>query len=114
MNDRDASHLEDMICYALDAIEMLGSADADALAGDKMRRYALVRAVEVVGEAATRVSAETRASLPAVPWRSAIGMRNILIHAYASIDLKNLADAVRNHFPSLVGVRREVLGESAP
>jgi uncharacterized protein with HEPN domain len=113
MNDRDASHLEDMISYALDAIEMLGSADADTLAGDKMRRYAL-GAVEVVGEAAGRVSAETRGSLPAVPWRAAIGMRNILIHAYAGIDLKILADTVRDHFPSLVSVLREVLGESAP
>jgi uncharacterized protein with HEPN domain len=114
MNDRDASHLEDMITYALDAIEMFGDADADALAGDKMRRYAVMRAVEVVGEAATRVSAEARASLPSVPWRAAVGMRNMLIRAYAGIDVKILADTVRRDFPSLVKVLREALGESAP
>jgi uncharacterized protein with HEPN domain len=110
MSERDLSHLEDMVAYALDAIELLGDADAQALGADKMRRYAVIRAAEIVGEAASRVSAERRAVLPEVPWRSAIGMRNILVHGYGGLDLAILVDTVRNHFPSLVETLRRVVG----
>jgi uncharacterized protein with HEPN domain len=114
MSDRDRSYLEDMLSYALDAIELLGTADGPALASDKMRRYAVTRAAEIVGEAAAKVSAERRAQLPSVPWRSAIGMRNILIHGYVGLDLAILVDTVRNHFPPLIESLREALGDSSP
>jgi uncharacterized protein with HEPN domain len=114
MTGGDESYLEDMLSYALDAIELLADADAVALASDKMRRYAVTRAVEIVGEAATRVSAERRAALPDIPWRAAIGMRNILIHGYAGLDVAILANTVRGQFPTLVEDLRKALGESAP
>ena len=114
MSDRDQSYLEDMLAYALDAIELLGDADGEALAADKMRRYAVIRAVEIVGEAANRVSEARRAELPEVPWRAAIGMRNVLIHNYAGLELSVVADTVRNGFPELVTVLRRALGETAP
>ncbi len=100
MTGGDESYLEDMLSYALDAIELL----ADAV----------TRAVEIVGEAATRVSAERRAALPDIPWRAAIGMRNILIHGYAGLDAAILANTVRGQFPTLVEDLRKALGESAP
>jgi uncharacterized protein with HEPN domain len=111
MSDRDLSHLEDMISYPLDAIELLGDADADALRGDKMRRYAVTRAAEVVGEAANQVSQARRAAMPDVPWRSAIGMRNVLSHGYAGLDLGILVDTVRNDFPALIERLRAAIGD---
>lgn len=113
MNDRDQGHLEDTLSYALDAIELLGGATATGLASDKMRRYAVTRAVEVVGEAASRVSEEGKATLPQLPWREAIGMRNVLIHGYAGLDLSILTDTVRRNFPKLIEDLRQVLGESS-
>ena len=114
MTDRDQSHLEDMLSYALDAIELLGDADAIALADDKMRRYAVTRAVEIVGEAAANVTVERRSQLSSVPWRSVIGMRNVLIHGYAGFDLAILVDTVRSHLPPLVETLRAALGGSQP
>ena len=113
MSDRDQSYLEDMLTYAVDAIELLADADAAALAADKMRRYAVIRAVEVVGEAASKVSQGRRASLQEVPWRAAIGMRNVLSHNYVGLELAIVADTVRNDFPGLVKVLRGVLGDSS-
>jgi len=52
----------------------------------RMLLFALVRAVEIIGEAASRLSAEARAAAPAVPWVQITGMRNRLIHAYFDID----------------------------
>ena len=49
-------------------------------------RLAVVRAIEIVGEAASRLSAETKNAVPAVPWAAIAGMRNRLVHAYFDID----------------------------
>jgi uncharacterized protein with HEPN domain len=114
MSDRDQSYLEDMLSYALDAIELLGDGSVEELATDKMRRYAVTRATEIVGEAATKVSGEGRARFAAIPWRSVIGMRNILIHGYVGLDLTILVDTVRNHFPPLIEMLRGALGDSQP
>ncbi len=53
---------------------------------DKMLLFALIRAVEIIGEAASKVSQETRLLAPAVPWAQIAAMRNRLIHAYFDID----------------------------
>jgi uncharacterized protein with HEPN domain len=111
MNDRDQSYLEDMLSYARDAIELLGDADADALKLDKRSRYAVIRAVEVVGEAAAKVSNEGRIALPAAPWRQAVGMRNALIHGYQGLDIGLVVETVRDHFPPLIRLLSEALGD---
>ena len=111
MNERDQSYLEDMLSYARDAIELLGRDDAAALEADKRSRYAVIRAVEVVGEAAAKVSEAGRAALPAAPWRQAIGMRNVLIHGYQGLDIGLVVETVREHFPPLIDLLSRALGE---
>jgi uncharacterized protein with HEPN domain len=68
---------------------------------DRMLVFALVRAAEIIGEAASRVSAEGRARLSAVPWSSIVGMRNRLIHAYFDVDLDILWNTVTEALPPL-------------
>ena len=53
---------------------------------DTMLMFELVRAIEVMGEAASKVSDATRAKMPGVPWREIVGMRNRVVHAYFDID----------------------------
>jgi uncharacterized protein with HEPN domain len=57
------------------------------LDGDVMLLFALVRAVEIVGEAAAKVTPATRAALPGVPWPLIVGMRNRLVHAWSTFGL---------------------------
>jgi uncharacterized protein with HEPN domain len=54
---------------------------------DQMLLFAVVRAIEIVGEAAARVSPECRVTVPGVPWPAIIGMRNRMVHAYFDIDI---------------------------
>ena len=68
---------------------------------DEMLRFALVRAVEIVGEAAAKVSAETRQRAPGIPWREAVGIRNRLIHAYFDVDLDVLWRTAKDDLPQL-------------
>jgi uncharacterized protein with HEPN domain len=71
------------------------------LDGDEMLLFALVRAVEVVGEAASKVSVEGRAGLPEVPWIDVVGMRNRLVHAYFDINRDILWLTVKKSLPEL-------------
>ena len=111
MNERDQTYFEDMLSYGAEAIAFLGAAGSVALAADKRTQYALIRAVEIVGEAASKVSASARAELPDLPWRRIIGMRNTLIHGYRGMDLDLLVEVVRDHLPSLVSRLEQILGD---
>lgn len=82
--------------------------DLDA---DMMLRFALVRAVEIFGEAASKVSAETRAGAPSIPWRAIVAMRNRLIHAYFDIDHDLLWTAATQEILSLLSALRELAGD---
>ena len=74
-------------------------------------RYAVIRAVEIVGEAATRVSDDTRRRLSTLPWRQIIGMRHMVIHGYDAIRLDVVVDVVRNRMPILIAEISKVLGD---
>ena len=87
--------------------------DAATLADDKRSGYAVVRAVEVVGEAASKVSPQGRASLPTAPWRQVVGMRNVLIHGYRGLELGLVVETVRDHFPSLIDHLMKALGDTS-
>ena len=111
MNERDQTYFEDMLSYSADAIAFLSAAERADLAADKLTRYALIRAVEIVGEAASKVSPDARAELADLPWRRIIGMRNTLIHGYRGMNLDLLVEVVRDHLPSLVSRLEQILGD---
>lgn len=92
-------HMVDAAEAALGFVQGRARADLDT---DTMLRYALVRAVEIVGEAAGKVSPQGRAELPQVPWAIIAGMRNRLVHAYFDIDLDILWVTVQRALPDLL------------
>jgi len=74
-------------------------ADLDA---DLTLSFAVVRAIEIFGEAASRISAETREAAPQIPWQVIIGTRNRLIHAYFDIDHDIVWTAATQEIPALL------------
>ncbi len=80
-------------------------ADLDS---DLMLSFALVRAVEVIGEAASKVSQQTRTANKQVPWPAIVAMRNRLIHAYFDIDRDVLWKTVTQEIPSLLTALRNL------
>jgi uncharacterized protein with HEPN domain len=81
------------------------------LDGDVMLLFALVRAVEIVGEAAAKVTPATRAALPGVTWPLIVGMRNRLVHAYFDTDRGILWTTVTQALPALLPALAAVLEE---
>ena len=111
MRDKDPLvQLRDMRRFALDAIELLGEVDSASFAGEKMRFYAVTRAVELVGEAAAQVAREQQALFPTIPWSLVIGTRHRLIHGYAEVDPAALVLTVRNSLPALIAAIDAILG----
>jgi uncharacterized protein with HEPN domain len=74
-----------------------------------MLLFALVRAIEVAGEAASKVTEATRAELPDLPWTAMTGMRNRLVHAYFDINRDILWTTVTEAAPALAHRLRNIL-----
>jgi len=70
---------------------------------------ALTRLVEIIGEAAARVSAQTREQYTDIPWIEMIGLRNRLIHGYDAVDLDILWDILHEDLPPLIQRLRVLL-----
>jgi uncharacterized protein with HEPN domain len=75
-----------------------------------MLLFALLRAIEIVGEAASRISAETRQAATDVPWPAVIGMRNRIVHAYFDINYDTAWKTVTEELPDLVPRLRALIG----
>ncbi len=100
----DGVRLRHMLDAARQAIEFTrGRSNAD-LYRDAQLALALTRLVEIIGEAAKNVSAETRAKFPQIPWRAIAGTRDRLVHAYFDVDLERLWQIVAVDLPPLVAV----------
>ncbi len=98
----DRVSLTDMLSHAREATELLGDADREQLGRDRVLQLALTRLVEILGEAANRVSSSAQQQNPSIPWAQIIGMRNRLVHGYDVIDYDLLWDTVINDLPPVV------------
>jgi uncharacterized protein with HEPN domain len=98
-----------MLVSAREAVQFAtGRAQSD-LVIDRMFYLAVVKSVEIVGEAVSHVSDETRSQYPQIAWAGIMGMRNILVHAYGSIDLGKLWNTVQNELPGLIAQLEAIL-----
>jgi uncharacterized protein with HEPN domain len=100
--DRDQAYLWDMRDFAREARRIVRRIAYDRMQKDSMRRLALERVLELLGEVARRVSPETRRAHPEIEWRDLIGQRNVLAHDYGEIDHRRLYDTARMKVPLLI------------
>ncbi len=100
--ERDRTALEDMLAYAQEAVSAAQGRRRADLDGDRFFYLGLQRLVEIIGEAAARVSHETREQYPGIPWPLIVGMRNRLIHGYDVVDADTLWDTIVLNLPPLL------------
>jgi len=105
--ERDA--LFDMLEYATLAMEHLAGKTVEELRENIQLRNAVLYELAVIGEAATRISQETKLRFPGIPWPIVIGMRNVLVHEYERVNVVKVFDTVRRDLPELVRVLTEAL-----
>ncbi len=110
----DATRLRHMLSNAREALEMARGRNRQDLDRDRMLELSLVRLLEIVGEAASRVTAETQQRFDRIPWAEIIGMRNRLIHGYDRVDLDILWTIVQDDLSHLVEELDAALQKAKP
>jgi len=99
---RDSSvYLEDILTAAARIASYVQGYDRTSFGSDPKTVDAVVRNLEIIGEAVKQIPAGVREQAPDVPWPKIAGLRDILIHAYFGIDLDIVWDVVTNKVPAL-------------
>jgi uncharacterized protein with HEPN domain len=105
----DRARLCHMLDHAVEAVGLATGRTRQDLDADRLLNLSLVRLLEIVGEAAARLSPETRDRHPSIPWPDIIGLRNRLIHGYDIVDFDILWDIVNDDLPPLIAQIREIV-----
>jgi uncharacterized protein with HEPN domain len=114
MYPNDDTRLRHMRDAAKEAIAFTADKKRSDLDLDRQLVLALTKCIEIIGEAASNISEETRKRCPAIPWPQITGMRNRLIHAYFDVDLDILWDtAVHNLGPLVADLEKVIPPEPA-
>lgn len=98
---RDRGRLEDIIEYSNNVTELIEGISYETLLTDKRTYYAVMKNVEIVGEAAYMLTTAFKEAHPDTPWKIVMGMRHVLVHDYANIVSETLYDTATNGIPEL-------------
>ena len=104
--------LQDVLQAIADVAEFIGTLNLEQFKSDKKTLHAVVRDLEVIGEAIKSVPAEVRDRHPSVAWQRIAGLRDILIHHYFGIDVDIVWDIVQDKLPELKAQVQGILKES--
>lgn len=102
MVNRDLVRFYHMLDCAKTISQFAGNKQRQDLDCDRFFASAIMREFEVLGEAASAISIETRSRFPGIPWKAVIGMRNQLIHAYFDIDHDIVWKTIHTALPDLI------------
>lgn len=102
---RDKGRLQNIVDYSGNVTMLIEGYSFEEFVADKRTYYSVMKNVEIVGEAAYMLTKAFKNVHPEIPWQTVQGMRHVLVHDYANIDIKELYNTAVNDIPVL---RRQV------
>jgi uncharacterized protein with HEPN domain len=108
--EKDRVRMMDMLDHAREAIRFIEGRSRSDLDDIRWLNLSLVRLLEIVGEAAARVTEATKSAFPGIQWQQIIGLRNRLIHGYNQVDLDIMWVILKEDLPILVDNLEKALG----
>jgi uncharacterized protein with HEPN domain len=102
-------HVEDILDAMDKAEALLEGVTFNQFETDFRINFAVVRALEIIGEATKRLPEELRKEYPQVPWKGMAGMRDRIIHGYDNVDLQIVWDVVERDIPNIRPTIRRIL-----
>lgn len=109
---RDKGRLLDIIEHAGNVTMLIEGYSFEALVADKRTYYSVMKNIEIVGEAAFMLTNSFKQSHPETPWKVVQGMRHVLVHDYANIDIKELYNTAVNDMIPLCTQVEKYLSET--
>jgi uncharacterized protein with HEPN domain len=104
-------YLTDMLENAEKALDFVSGMDYDELFEDEKTSYAVIRALEIIGEAAKMIPENVRELNPEIPWREVTAMRNKLMHEYFGANMKVVWRTIQDDLPNIIPILRKMLKE---
>jgi uncharacterized protein with HEPN domain len=101
MNQEFLDFVEDILDAMEKAESLLEGVSYEKFEADFRVNFAVVRALEIIGEAAKRLPEYLREKYPAIPWKGMAGMRDRIIHGYDNVDLQIVWDVVKQDIPKI-------------
>ena len=105
-------YLEDIVKAMDDALSFVKNMDYDIFVKDTKTTYAVIRALEIIGEATKKVPSSVKTDYDQIPWKKMAGMRDKVIHEYFGVDLKRVWNTVNNDLPALKPQFEKILKET--
>ncbi|MEM1562100.1 MAG: DUF86 domain-containing protein [Candidatus Bathyarchaeia archaeon] len=110
MRKRDyRDYLQDILDSIKDIEDFTRNVDFEDFARDRKTINAVIRSIEVIGEAAKHIPKSIRDKYPSIPWRKMAGMRDKLIHEYFGVDIKILWKTIKKDIPPLKPLIQNIL-----
>jgi uncharacterized protein with HEPN domain len=109
MRKDDLIRIRHMLDAAREAMSFVKDRKRSDLETNRMLVLSLVKSIEIMGEAASKVTKESRDGHPEVPWLNVIGMRNRLIHVYFDIDLDRVWDTITDDLPPVIATLEKIV-----
>lgn len=109
MKNRDLrDYINDLIEACEDILSFTAGMSYSDFAGDKKTVNAVIRSLEIIGEATKNLPISFRSNYPDVPWKQMAGMRDKLIHEYFGIDKQMVWQAIEKHIPEILPLIRQI------
>ena len=109
MKKRDyRDYLQDIVDSINDIESFTGDMDFDSFREDRKTIYAVIRCIEVLGEATKKIPKSIKDRYPSIPWQEMVGMRNKMIHEYFGVNVRILWETAREDIPSLKPLIQEI------
>lgn len=111
MKSEFLDYLEDIVDAMEKAEYILHDVGYDKFEDDFIINFAVVRALEIIGEATKRLPTAFREAYPDIPWKAMAGMRDRMIHGYDDINLQIVWDSVKHEIPRIKPLIQQILAD---
>ncbi|MDP3150230.1 MAG: DUF86 domain-containing protein [Ignavibacteria bacterium] len=111
MENEDRIRILHMIDAAEEALSFVDDVDKKIFSQSRILILSVIKDIEIIGEAASKISEETKLKYSEIPWKDIVGMRNRLIHGYFDVNINLVWNTTKNNLPPLIKFLKEIITE---
>ena len=108
MSPEDKIRIQHITDAIDEALTFTSGVTKDEFSNNRMLILSVIKEIEIIGEASSKITEETKLKYKNVPWKDIVGMRNRLIHGYFDVDIELVWNTVQNHLPQLQSLLKEI------